>query len=401
MKRNRRAGVEDRWRRSDGQPSARAGTGLRWLARYVADDGKERTKSFGRKVDAQNWLDGQVSGQVTGTWTDPDLAAQTFGAVAEKWIATKAHRKPKTVAGYRSLLDTVILPRWGEVTLRDIAFDDMQVWTSGLSAAGGSTRFAKRGLSASRVIQAHQVVSAVLKFAVKARFIAVNPAEGIELPDKTETEQRYLTHKTAHQLAVACGRYRTLTFVLTFCGLRFGEAVALRVKDVDLAKRRITVRKSVTYVTGTGLDEGAPKNKTTRRVPIPKFLVPLLETEIGDRDGDALVFPGRVVDGAETWLTEGQYRWVFDSAADAVGEKGLTPHQLRHTCASLAIQAGANVKVLQTLLGHKTATLTLDRYGHLFADDLDKVSDAFDEAAKSAADWLRTGRGLRAVADRE
>lgn len=62
----------------------------------------------------------------------------------------------------------------------------------------------------------------------------------------------------------------------------------------------------------------------------------------------------------------GEVRWVFDPAATAIGLTGLTPHELRHTCASLAIRAGANIKVLQTLLGHKTATLTLDRYGHLF-----------------------------------
>jgi integrase len=77
---------------------------------------------------------------------------------------------------------------------------------------------------------------------------------------------------------------------------------------------------------------------------------------------------------------------VFDPAAKAAGVGGLTPHELRHTCASLAITARANVKVLQTLLGHKTATLTLDRYGHLFPDDLDKIADAFDVAAKTTAD---------------
>jgi integrase len=75
----------------------------------------------------------------------------------------------------------------------------------------------------------------------------------------------------------------------------------------------------------------------------------------------------------------------------------ITPHQLRHTCASLAISAGANVKVLQTLLGHKTATLTLDRYGHLFPDDLGSVADAFDAAAQITADGLRTIPALRAV----
>jgi Phage integrase family len=63
---------------------------------------------------------------------------------------------------------------------------------------------------------------------------------------------------------------------------------------------------------------------------------------------------------------------------------------LRHTCASLAISAGANVKVVQRLLGHKTAVLTLDRYGHLFPDDLDAVATAFDAVAQSAADQLRT-----------
>lgn len=389
QKRNRRAGVEDRWTRSDGLPSARHGKGLRWMGRYVASDGRERTKSFARKKDALNWIEAQIGTQHAGTWTVPELAAQTFGEVSEKWIATKANRKPKTVAGYRSILDTVALPRWRDVPLGDIRFDDMQVWISRLST-DGSTRFAGRGLSASRVIQTHQVVGSVLRFAVRARYIPANPAKDVELPDKVEVEQRYLSHEQAHLLAVECGEYRTFVLVLAYCGLRFGEAVALTVGRVDLEARRITVAKSVTYVTGQGQVEGAPKNNSTRRVPIPQFLVPLLRTELDGRGEDELVFPGRETEDNAQWLTEGQVRWVFDKAARTVGVEGLTPHQLRHTCASLAIRGGANVKVLQTLLGHKTATLTLDRYGHLFPDDLDQVSDSFD----AAADQLRTGGKL-------
>lgn len=76
-------------------------------------------------------------------------------------------------------------------------------------------------------------------------------------------------------------------------------------------------------------------------------------------------------------------------------------HDLRHTCASLAIRSGANIKVVQRLLGHKTATLTLDRYGHLYTDDLTAVATAFDAAAQTAADWLRTGPALTVVADTE
>jgi integrase len=295
-----------------------------------------------------------VSDQVTGTWTDPKLSGQTFGVLAERWFATKATRAPKTVAGYRSLLDVLVLPRWGDVPLRDVTFEDLQGWLSGLSV-NGSTRFDGKGLSASRVIQAHQVVSQVLKYAVKAKHLPTNPADGIELPRKHEVDQRYLTHEQLHRLAVASGRLRTRVLVLGYCGLRFGEAAALRVGDVNLKARRIRVRCSVTNVRGNGLVEGATKNRSARTVPVPKFLAPLLETEIGERPETELLFPSR----RGGYLTVGEVRWVFDPAATAAGVGGLTPHELRHTCASLAITAGADVKVLQTLLGHKTATLTL------------------------------------------
>jgi integrase len=110
----------------------------------------------------------------------------------------------------------------------------------------------------------------------------------------------------------------------------------------------------------------------------------LLRTEIGDRSASALVFPSARGGGH---LTLGQARYAFQKAAAAVdGCAGVRLHDLRHTCASLAISSGANVKVVQRLLGHKTAVLTLDRYGHLFPNDLDAVADAFD----SAADALRT-----------
>jgi hypothetical protein len=138
---------------------------------------------------------------------------------------------------------------------------------------------------------------------------------------------------------------------------------------------------------------------------------PLLRTEIGERADTDLLFPSR----RGGYLPVGELRWVFDPAAKAIGVQGLTPHELRHTCASLAIAAGGNVKVLQTLLGHKTATLTLDRYGHLFPGDLGRIADAFDQAAgrrlpnntTRQADWpgvrsiFRQRKGLDHYEDRD
>lgn len=391
QRRKARGGVEDRWmkvfRDVDGKskkvPSAAHGSGSRWRAGYVDVHGREHAQGFARKTEAQAWLDQQVSDQVTGTWTDPALSGITFGVIAARWLTTKSNRSPKTVAGYRSLLDTIVLSRWKDVPLRDIRFDELQVWISNLST-DGSVRFEGKGLSASRVRQAHQLVGAVLKFAVKAKHLPANPADGVELPRLPETEQRYLTHEQLHRVAVAAGRLRTLVLVLGYCGLRFGEAAALQVSDVDLDNRRIRVRRSVTHVAKIGLVEGPTKNHSSRSVPVPKFLARLLETEIAGKDSRALVLPSR----RGGYLPLGEGRYWFDKATAAVeGCEGIRLHDLRHSCASLAIRAGANVKVVQRLLGHKSATLTLDRYGHLFPDDLDAVANAFDEAA---ADDLRT-----------
>jgi integrase len=82
---------------------------------------------------------------------------------------------------------------------------------------------------------------------------------------------------------------------------------------------------------------------------------------------------------------------VFDRAAEEIGLPGLTPHELRHTAASLAVSAGATVKAVQRMLGHASAAMTLDVYAGLFADDLDAVADRM-HAAKMAsdADQVRT-----------
>lgn len=124
--RNPRSGIEDRWyptvvnvdpvtgkiTKKKVKSAERFGKGKRWRARYVDPNGVERSRSFDTKIAAQAFLDAEVTTKVTtGAWVDPDRSGVLFGVVAEKWFATKKFRKPKTVAGYRSLLDTVVLPR--------------------------------------------------------------------------------------------------------------------------------------------------------------------------------------------------------------------------------------------------------------------------------------------------
>ncbi|MGA4786766.1 tyrosine-type recombinase/integrase [Nocardia sp. AB354] len=397
-RRNPRAGVEDRWYKwvtetdpATGEKSRKRakskqhGKGKRWRARYVDPNGVERERLFSTKVEAQRFLDGDVTTKVvTGTWVDPDRSGVLFRVVAEKWFATKKGRKPKTVAGYRSLLDTVVLPQWGSVALRDIEFEDIQEWVVWLSAAG-SSRFEGRGLSASRVIQSYQILDRVLRFAIKAKRLPTNPAEDVELPSMPSAERRYLSHLEVMRLALAAGRFQPLIFTLAYTGIRFGEATALRASDIDMSRRRIRISRSASGVTGEGVVETDTKNHTTREVPVPKFLERELAVVVDGLAPHSLVFPCRKGD----YLTSSEFRWAFDRAVKVTGLDGVVPHGLRHTAASLAISAGANIKVVQRMLGHKTATLTLDLYGHLFPDDLDTVAAGMDAGAEAAAGQLR------------
>lgn len=381
-----RHGIADLWHNADGTPTKLGhpestpkrprGDGSRWRAWYIDANGEERTKRFGTKGPAEAWLAKQTADLTRGEWIAPERSGEAFRVVAAEWLAGKAQREEKTVAGYESILETLVLPRWGDTALNAIRHGDLQQWISGLSV-DGSVRAEGKGLSASRVGQTHQLIGAVLKYAVRTDRLVKNVADGIELPTRPSGRRRYLTHKQLQQLAAETGRFQALTLVLGYCGLRIGEAIALRRSDIGDAK--ITVRASVTSVRKQGQVAGGTKTHRDREVPVPQFVWDVLKPELPD-EPSALVFPSR----KGGFLTIGEYRWQFDKAAAKCGLTGFVPHELRHTTASLAISAGANVKALQNLLGHASAVMTLDRYGHLLSDDLTRVATALDKAARTA-----------------
>jgi integrase len=177
-------------------------------------------------------------------------------------------------------------------------------------------------------------------------------------------------------LADECGHYGTLIQVLAYCGLRWGEAAALRVENVDLMRRRIQVVESVTEIGGR-LELGTRKSHQARSVPIPSFLADELMLQTAGRRPETLVFssPQDTVIRLSNWRKR-----CFDKAAAKAGLARLTPHELRHTAASLAISSGANVKTVQRMLGHASAAMTLNRYGHLMDDDLDVVAEKLSAA---------------------
>ena len=125
--------------------TARHGQGKRWMARWVDHDGNERSKAFDRKAEAQNHIGAVTTALTTGAYADPKRASVTFRVVAEEWFAIKAQNrsalkqlKPKTLVGYRRLLDVVVLPKWGEIKLKDIDHDAIQAWVWWLATDPGA-----------------------------------------------------------------------------------------------------------------------------------------------------------------------------------------------------------------------------------------------------------------------
>ena len=179
------------------------------------------------------------------------------------------------------------------------------------------------------------------------------------------------------RLAAACPEpYGLLVLFLSFTGMRFGEVAALRVRRIDLLRRRAEVTEAVTEIAGRAVFS-TPKTHQVRSVPIPPSIVDGLAMLVAGRDPNDFVFPAP--DGGV--LRNGNWRnRVLDRAATEAGLANVTPHALRHTAASLAISSGANVKAVQRMLGHASAAMTLDVYAGLFGDDLDAVAERMDAA---------------------
>ena len=342
-----------------------------WRVRYRDPTGRERSRSFARKADADRFMATVQADLIRGDWTDPRLSKTTLAEWSERWLVTKTHLKPKTLAGYRSNLDAHVLPAFGDYQLRHIDRMAVEEWIADLQASG---------LGPSGVRQARQVLNAMLTLAVDAGYLPTNPVDGTSAPRLSEPEMLFLDADEVDRLADTIQQpYGTLVYLLAYGGLRWGEAAALRRKRCDLPQSRIEVAESLADVAGH-LHFGPTKNHRSRIVPIPGFLRDLfadhLDHHVPD-DPEALVF----TTPTGTPLRNSNFRrqvW-YQAVEEAELPEGLRIHDLRHTCASLLAAADASPKAVQLHLGHSSITVTMDRYTHLFPSDIDALVRRLDD----------------------
>lgn len=337
---------------------------------YRAPDQSQRTKrGFRTKRDAELALAQVAIAKSRGEFIDPIAAAVTVDTLGEEWLQ---HRrgvlKPSSFRPLESAWRKHVQPKWGGRAVGSVRHSEVQSWVS--SIAGGSTT----------VRRAQGVLAGILDMAVADRRLARNVARDIDLPAKSRNARRhYLTHAQVQSLADRA-RQPTLVLFLAYTGLRWGEATALRIRHVDALRRRVVVEENAVLVSAQ-VHVGSPKTHRSRSVGYPEFLsLPLAKLAEG-KSRDQLLFG----DGENYVKLPASRNGWFTAAVRAAQDDDptfprVTPHDLRHTAASLSISEGANPKAVQAMLGHASAAMTLDVYADLFDDDLDSVAAALNRA---------------------
>lgn len=379
---------------------------LRYRVQYRTPENKlTGARGFKTKREAENYAATVTVSKARGEYIDPADARVTVGDLGPDWLARRTHLKPSSRRVEEVAWRVHVEPKWGAVKLANLRHSAVQSW---VSAMGRAVTDAEGNITAPAsgpvtVIRAYNVLAGILDDAVRDRRLVSNPARGVKLPRKVKREHPYLTDEQVIDLARAAAAGRggddkpTAVLVLAYCGLRWGELAGLHVADVDMLRRRLHVRRNAVNVGGT-VEVGTPKTHERRTVPFPKFLAEHLAAACQGKNRDGIVFPA--VDGgyakppgAHTWFSGAVTRCVAAADKARAAEHAahpdrepvtavfprVTPHDLRHTAASLAVSAGANVKAVQAMLGHKSAVMTLDTYAGLFDADGDAVADAHDQ----------------------
>ncbi len=311
----------------------------------------------------------------------------TVGTFLDDWAANVLPDSvaPATVRIYSDVIRLYLKPTLGTNRLASLRPADVTKMVRQLTA---------QGLAPNTVRTARSVLRRALKYALHDGLVIRNAAAdafGVRVPAAAgrtmtpEQAQSFLATIAGHRLEAAWT-------VALACGLRLGETLGLTWEDIDLDRRQVVVRRALKRHPGAGLELSTTKTATSMRtVHLPAFAAEALDQHRHRMNGEAdeagelwepapfghdLVFRtpiGTAVDPAN-------FRHETYKATVAAGIGRWTPHELRHSAASLLIARGVPLKVVSETLGHSSIRVTADVYGHLLDEGRRAAADAMDEA---------------------
>jgi integrase len=353
--------------------------------------GKRATQyhSFrGSKREAQQKLTELMAAVAKGAYVARSsiMVGEHVAERIERWVQL-GKISGKTAERYRELHTNQITPQLGTIPLQALKSSTIERWHAALKTGG--RKDGTGGLSAVTIRHAHRLLSKALKEAARHDLVVRNVASD-EAPPRVEREE--VTILSGQQVCDVVDRLRgkplyTKAIISLFTGMRRAEILALRWSHVDLDAKMITVREAAEE-TKAGLRLKEPKNKAGKRdIPLPDIVVDTLRDRhrqqveqrlalgVGKLAGDALIFAR--LNGSPESPRALSKEWAAQAKEMNLA---VTFHALRHTHASMLIDAGIDIVKIAKRLGHANVSTTLDVYSHLFAAKEDKSAAAINNA---------------------
>lgn len=356
----------------------------RYRVRYTLPGTGRRTdkRGFRRKKDADLFLASVEVDKATGSFVSHSAGLVTVAQLAPHWFDSQVGHAYSWKARQESIWRVHVEPRWGHRRVADITPGGVQAWIADQH---------RDGLSGKTIRQHLGVLQALLDGAVSERRLNTNPARtGIRVPRTLTREKLALTPSQVRALGDAVpDTYSELFWFLVTSGVRFGEAAALTPASL-LGGGRVRLSRSYAKVNHESIESDL-KGHELRTVAVPSQVEDGLFRVAASRRTEQLLWTAPRKGGPLRpperghWL-DAAVRRCHD--ADETFPDHVPVHSLRHTAASLMISSGAHVKTIQRQLGHKSAQMTLDQYGHLMEDDLGVVATAMDSVL------FRGGQGV-------
>jgi integrase len=371
-------------RRGNGEGSIRKRKDGRWEARYsvqTADGRKQKTIYGNTRKEVSQRLTEAMAGRDKGLILD--AGKLTVGEHLKQWLVdvVKPSASHRTYSTNAQQVRDHIASTLGRIKLKELRKAHIdRLYREKLDS----------GLSPSTVRRIHAVLHKALEEAVKGDLIPRNPAAHANKPKVKQDEIDPLdASQAAAFLKAAKGdRFEALYILCLMCGLRQGEALALRWRDIDLDEGKLRVNLQLQRVRdGGGLQFSEPKNASRRTVGLPQRAVNSLKSQrklqleeklrAGPlyQDGDLVFASGHGTPIDAQNVVNRYYKPLLKRA-------GLPPirfHDLRHSCLSLLAQRGEPIRDLQALAGHATAAFTLQRYTHHYDASARRTADTMSD----------------------
>lgn len=376
----------------------------RWRARYVWPPSSQLLHSgpttFQTRMDANAWLLGEHRLIERDEWTPPRARAAakyetgtTLTEYAHAWLASHRRRdgqplKERTQEHYDKLLEHRILPHLGDLSMRTLNEERVSEWLHAELPANTPVANAHAYALLSEILKSAARTDPAIKPPTIAGASNAKTKHKAEPATRAELETIIANMPEQHQLAI---------LLMTWCALRFGEVTELRRKDLILGgtNPRLKIRRAVVLVNKQRLVTTPKSEAGERDVTIPAGLIPLIRDHL-DRfvkpEPDGLLFAAKggghlsqsTLNGKPSRRRRIKGRMVNESASgfckarEAAGRPDLRLHDLRHTGAVLAAQAGATLAELMERLGHSTPTAAM-RYQHVARGCAKAVADRLSE----------------------